>query len=79
VIPAVQEAGLEIRLNVLNTFQNVGIRDIIIPQKLADAMSKQAQAQRERQARVILGTAETEIFEKFAEASKQYINNPVAS
>ena len=60
------------------TCQNVGIRDIIIPQNLADAMSKQAQAQRERQARVILGTAETEISEKFAEASKQYINNPVA-
>lgn len=60
------------------TCQNVGIRDIIIPQNLADAMSKQAQAQRERQARVILGTAETEISEKFAEASKQYIQNPVA-
>ena len=43
------------------TCQNVGIRDIIIPKNLADAMSKQAQAQRERQARVILGTAETEI------------------
>jgi regulator of protease activity HflC (stomatin/prohibitin superfamily) len=60
------------------TCQNVGIRDIIIPENLADAMSKQAQAQRERQARVILGTAETEIAEKFAEASQQYINNPVA-
>ena len=60
------------------TCQNVGIRDIIIPQNLADAMSKQAQAQRERQARVILGTAETEISEKFAEASKQYMDNPVA-
>jgi regulator of protease activity HflC (stomatin/prohibitin superfamily) len=60
------------------TCQNVGIRDIIIPPNLADAMSKQAQAQRERQARVILGTAETEISEKFAEASKVYINNPVA-
>ena len=41
-------------------------------------MSKQAQAERERQARVILGTAETEIAEKFAKASEQYINNPVA-
>jgi len=60
------------------TCQNVGIRDIIIPENLADAMSKQAQAERERQARVILGTAETEIAEKFAEASKQYLNNPVA-
>ena len=60
------------------TCQNVGIRDIIIPKDLADSMSKQAQAQRERQARVILGTAETEIAEKFAEASLQYINNPIA-
>lgn len=60
------------------TCQNVGIRDIVIPKNLADAMSKQAQAQRERQARVILGTAETEIALKFAEASQQYVNNPVA-
>jgi len=60
------------------TCQNVGIKDIIIPKNLADAMSKQAQAQRERQARVILGTAETEIAIKFAEASQQYIDNPVA-
>ena len=41
-------------------------------------MSKQAQAERERQARIILGTAETEISAKFAEASQQYQNNPVA-
>lgn len=60
------------------TCQTVGIKDIIIPQALADAMSKQAQAERERQARVILGTAETEIAEKFAVASKQYQDNPVA-
>jgi regulator of protease activity HflC (stomatin/prohibitin superfamily) len=60
------------------TCQTVGIRDIIIPQALADAMSKQAQAERERKARVILGTAETEIAEKFAKASKQYANNPIA-
>ena len=60
------------------TCQNVGIKDIIIPQTLADAMSKEAQAERERRARVILGTAETEIAEKFATASEQYINNPVA-
>jgi regulator of protease activity HflC (stomatin/prohibitin superfamily) len=58
--------------------QTVGIRDIIIPQALADAMSKQAQAERERKARVILGTAETEIAEKFAKASEQYANNPIA-
>jgi regulator of protease activity HflC (stomatin/prohibitin superfamily) len=60
------------------TCQTVGIRDIIIPSGLADAMSKQAQAERERKARVILGTAETEIAEKFAKASEQYINNPIA-
>ncbi|MET7000386.1 slipin family protein [Chitinophaga defluvii] len=60
------------------TCQSVGIKDIVIPQILADAMSKEAQAERERRARVILGTAETEIAEKFAKASEQYINNPVA-
>lgn len=60
------------------TCQNVGIKDIIIPQALADAMSKQAQAERERKARVILGTAETEIAEKFAQASEMYKDNPVA-
>jgi hypothetical protein len=60
------------------TCQSVGIKDIVIPSALADAMSKQAQAERERQARVILGTAETEIAEKFALASECYKNNPVA-
>ena len=60
------------------TCNNVGIKDIIIPQGLSDAMSRQAQAERERQARIILGTAETEIAEKFAKASEQYLNNPVA-
>ncbi|MCP4217323.1 MAG: slipin family protein [bacterium] len=60
------------------TCQTVGIKDIVIPTALADAMSKQAQAERERQARIILGTAETEISEKFAQASKNYHNNPVA-
>ena len=60
------------------TCQTVGIKDIVIPQGLADAMSKEAQAERERRARVILGTAETEIAEKFAKASEQYRNNPVA-
>jgi regulator of protease activity HflC (stomatin/prohibitin superfamily) len=60
------------------TCQTVGIKDIIIPQGLADAMSKEAQAERERRARVILGTAETEIAEKFAKASEQYQKNPVA-
>jgi len=60
------------------TCQNVGIKDIVIPVELADAMSKQAQAERERQARIILGTAETEIAEKFAIASEKYRDNPVA-
>lgn len=60
------------------TCQSVGIKEITIPQALADAMSRQAQAERERKARVILGTAETEIAEKFAKASEEYINNPVA-
>jgi regulator of protease activity HflC (stomatin/prohibitin superfamily) len=60
------------------TCQTVGIKDIVIPAALADAMSKQAQAERERQARIILGTAETEIAAKFQEASKRYQNNPVA-
>ena len=60
------------------TCQTVGIKDIVIPQLLADAMSKEAQAERERRARVILGTAETEIAEKFEQASKKYTDNPVA-
>lgn len=60
------------------TCQTVGINDITIPKDLADAMSKEAQAERERRARVILGTAETEIAEKFEQASKKYTDNPVA-
>ena len=60
------------------TVQSVEIRDVHIPQALEDAMSRQAQAERERQARIILGTAETEISAKFAEASMMYVNNPVA-
>jgi regulator of protease activity HflC (stomatin/prohibitin superfamily) len=60
------------------TVQSVEIKDIIIPKDLEDAMSRQAQAERERQSRIILSTAETEIAEKFATASRQYINNPVA-
>jgi regulator of protease activity HflC (stomatin/prohibitin superfamily) len=60
------------------TTQAVEIRDIIIPKALEDAMSRQAQAERERQSRIILGTAETEIAEKFARASDHYQNNPVA-
>jgi len=58
--------------------QSVEIRDIIIPKDLEAAMSKQAQAERERQARIILSTAETEIAENFAQAAKQYESNPGA-
>ncbi|RJP51361.1 MAG: slipin family protein [Anaerolineaceae bacterium] len=60
------------------TVQSVEIRDIIIPQELEDAMSRQAQAERERQARVILGESEKQIAASFAEASQAYINNPTA-
>jgi len=60
------------------TVQSVEIRDIILPKDLEDAMSKEAQAERERHARIILGTAETEIAEKFAQAAKQYESNPGA-
>ena len=60
------------------TVQSVEIRDIILPAELEDAMSKEAQAERERHARIILGTAETEIAEKFAQAAKQYESNPGA-
>jgi len=58
--------------------QSVEIRDVIIPEALEEAMSRQAQAERERQARIILGTAETQIASKFVEAAKSYSENPVA-
>ena len=60
------------------TVQSVEIRDVIIPQDLEDTMSRQAQAERERQARVILGESEKQIAGSFAEASKAYIDNPTA-
>jgi regulator of protease activity HflC (stomatin/prohibitin superfamily) len=60
------------------TVQSVEIRDVKIPQALEDAMSRQAQAERERQARNILGQAESEIADKFAQAAATYQNNPVA-
>jgi regulator of protease activity HflC (stomatin/prohibitin superfamily) len=60
------------------TVQSVEIRDIVIPQVLEDAMSRQAQAERERQARVILGESEKQIAASFAEASQSYIDNPTA-
>jgi regulator of protease activity HflC (stomatin/prohibitin superfamily) len=58
--------------------QSVEIRDVIIPQGLEDAMSQQAQAERERQSRVILGEAEMQVAGSFAQASQAYINNPTA-
>lgn len=58
--------------------QSVEIRDVIIPQELEDAMSRQAQAERERQARVILGESEMQIADSFSQASKAYQNNPTA-
>jgi regulator of protease activity HflC (stomatin/prohibitin superfamily) len=57
---------------------SVEVKDVLIPSALEDAMSMQAQAERERQARVILGDAERQIAEKFAEAGKTYEHNPVA-
>jgi regulator of protease activity HflC (stomatin/prohibitin superfamily) len=60
------------------TVQSVEIRDVHIPQALEDAMSRQAQAERERQARIILGQAEMEIAHKFEQASQVYVGNPVA-
>ncbi len=60
------------------SIQSVEIRDVIIPKALEEAMSRQAQAERERQARIILGTAETQIADKFVEAAKSYQDNPVA-
>jgi len=57
---------------------SVEVKDVLIPSGLEDAMSMQAQAERERQARVILGDAERQIAEKFNEAGKSYQNNPIA-
>lgn len=60
------------------TVQSVEIRDVVIPRDLEDAMSRQAQAERERQARVILGESEKQISASFAEAAQAYIDNPTA-
>ncbi len=57
---------------------SVEVKDVLIPPALEDAMSMQAQAERERQARVILGDSERQVAEKFGEAAKTYTNNPVA-
>jgi len=58
--------------------QSVEIRDVRIPETLENAMSQEAQAERERRARVILGAAEVQVSEKFAEASRVYQDNPGA-
>jgi regulator of protease activity HflC (stomatin/prohibitin superfamily) len=60
------------------TVQSVEMRDIVIPASLQDAMSREAQASREKSARIILGQAEVEIANLFQEASKSYQNNPTA-
>jgi len=60
------------------TVQSVEIRDVIIPEALEDAMSRQAQAERERQARVILGESEKQIASSFAAAAESYRDNPTA-
>jgi regulator of protease activity HflC (stomatin/prohibitin superfamily) len=60
------------------TVQSVEIRDVQIPPDLQDAMSREAQADRERHARIILGEAETQVSEKFAQAAEVYRDNPVA-
>jgi regulator of protease activity HflC (stomatin/prohibitin superfamily) len=57
---------------------SVEVKDVLIPASLEDAMSMQAQAERERQARVILGDSERQVAEKFGEAAKTYSNNPTA-
>jgi regulator of protease activity HflC (stomatin/prohibitin superfamily) len=57
---------------------SVEVKDVLIPSSLQDAMSMQAQAERERQARVILGDSERQVAEKFGEAAKTYSNNPTA-
>jgi regulator of protease activity HflC (stomatin/prohibitin superfamily) len=60
------------------TVQSVEIRDVVIPQDLEDTMSRQAQAERERQARVILGESEMQIANSFAQAALAYKDNPTA-
>jgi regulator of protease activity HflC (stomatin/prohibitin superfamily) len=60
------------------TVQSVEMRDVVIPSELQDAMSREAQAAREKQARIILGQAEMEIAHSFEEAAKSYLHNPTA-
>jgi len=65
-----EEWGIRVR--------SVEIRDVTIPVALQDAMSREAQAERERHARVILGAAEAEIAHSFAEAARTYADSPIA-
>ncbi|HKI20772.1 MAG TPA: slipin family protein [Isosphaeraceae bacterium] len=60
------------------TVQSVEMRDIVIPESLQDAMSREAQAAREKEARIILGQAEVEIAHLFAQAAEEYVHNPTA-
>jgi regulator of protease activity HflC (stomatin/prohibitin superfamily) len=57
---------------------SVEVRDVAIPEALQDAMSRQAQAEREKQARIILGSAEAEVASRFVEAAKTYAEYPIA-
>ena len=60
------------------TILSIEFTEVLIPKELEDALSKQAQAERERQSRIILGSAEVEIAKKFEEASERYKDNPTA-
>jgi hypothetical protein len=60
------------------TVQSVEMRDVVIPESLQDAMSREAQAAREKEARIILGQAEVEIAHLFSQASESYVHNPTA-
>ncbi len=60
------------------TVQSVEMRDVVIPESLQDAMSREAQAAREKEARIILGQAEVEIAHLFAHAAASYEHNPTA-
>lgn len=73
------QALIDLRSNPWGvTVQSVEMRDVVIPTSLQDAMSREAQASREKSARIILGQAEVEIAHLFSEASKSYQNNPTA-
>jgi len=65
-------------IKIADQWVSVEVKDVLIPQALEDAMSMQAQAERERQARVILGDSERQVAEKFEEAARSYSSNPTA-